>query len=40
MRVGGGYMHIKEFIEKYTSGEVDKIERHDPIDRFMNKTYI
>lgn len=25
VRVGGGYMHINEFIEKYTSIESDKI---------------
>ena len=34
-------MHIREFIEKYTAGEVDKIERHgDVMGRFENKTYI
>ena len=40
VRVGGGYMHIKEFMEKYTLSEVDKIERHDVMERFENKTYI
>ena len=40
VRVGGGYMHIKEFMEKYTLSEVDKIERHDIMERFENKTYI
>lgn len=33
-------MHIKEFIEKYTSSEVEKIERHDVMEKFANKTYI
>jgi hypothetical protein len=37
VRVGGGYMHIKEFIEKYTQGEVDKIERKDVFQKFANK---
>ena len=41
VRVGGGYMHIKEFMEKYTLSEVDKIERHgDVMGRFENKTYV
>jgi len=40
VRVGGGYMHIKEFMEKYTLSEVDKIERHDVMDRFESKKYI
>ena len=40
VRVGGGYMQIKEFMEKYTLSEVDKIERHDVMDRFESKTYI
>jgi hypothetical protein len=34
-------MHIKEFMEKYTLSEVDKIERHgDVMGRFENKTYV
>ena len=33
-------MHIREFIEKYTMSEVDKIERHDVMEKFSNKTYI
>ena len=31
VRVGGGYMHIDEFIRLYTPQEVDKIERKDVI---------
>ena len=34
VRVGGGYMHIDEFIKQYTPSEVDKIERKDVLNRF------
>lgn len=34
VRVGGGYMHIDEFIETYTQSETDKIERKDVLSRF------
>ena len=34
VRVGGGFMHIKEFIEKFTHLEQDKIEGKEVIDRF------
>ena len=27
VRVGGGYMHIDEFIRQYTDSEVEKIQR-------------
>lgn len=37
VRVGGGYMHIDEFLETYTDQEVQKIERRDVISRFHNK---
>ena len=37
VRVGGGYMHIDDFIEAYTPLEVEKIERRDVFDRFQNK---
>ena len=36
-RVGGGYMHIDQFIEQYTQGEVEKIERKDVIGKFTKK---
>lgn len=29
VRIGGGFMHIEDFIDKYTPSEVDKIERKD-----------
>ena len=35
VRVGGGFMHIEDFIESYTQTEVEKIERRsDVITRF------
>ena len=34
VRVGGGFMHIHEFINQYTSLEVDKVERHDVSSKF------
>ena len=37
VRVGGGYMHIDEFIYQYTDTEVEKIQRSNPLDRFQNK---
>ena len=37
VRVGGGFMHIDDFIELYTPLEVEKIERRDVIGRFSNK---
>jgi len=38
VRVGGGFMHIDEFIKTYTEGEVEKVERRDVLTRFQNKT--
>ena len=37
VRVGGGYLHIDDFIEQYTEQEVEKIERRDVVSRFDNK---
>ena len=37
VRVGGGYMHIEEFITQYTNSEIDKIDRKDVISRFSEK---
>ena len=34
VRVGGGFMHIDEFINQYTPMEVEKIERRDVLARF------
>ena len=40
VRVGGGFMHIEEFIDQYTPGEVVKVDRKDVLARFMQKTTI
>ena len=40
VRVGGGYMHIDEFIRQYTPEEVEKISRRDVLERFANKASI
>ena len=38
VRVGGGFMHINDFIEQYTDEEVERIERRkDVITRFNQK---
>jgi hypothetical protein len=40
VRVGGGFMHINEFINQYTLAEVDRVERKDALSRFAAKTSI
>lgn len=40
VRVGGGFMHIDDFIEQYTQGESDRIVRKDPIQRFHDKLQV
>lgn len=37
VRVGGGYLAISEFIDKFTQIEKDKIQRKDVVERFNNK---
>lgn len=37
VRVGGGFMHIGDFIQQYTPEEVEKIERRNPFERFYSK---
>lgn len=37
VRVGGGYMHIDQFIKQYTDLEIERIERRDVFTRFANK---
>lgn len=37
VRVGGGFMHIDEFIDQYTESEIQKVERNNVINRFHNK---
>ena len=33
VRVGGGYIDIDEFVDKYTQMEVDKLDRSSPVRR-------
>ena len=37
IRVGGGFLSIDEFLDQYTPGELDKMERNDPMKRFSDK---
>ena len=37
VRIGGGYVHIDEFIEKYQDQEMQRIQRREVISRFKNK---
>lgn len=34
VRVGGGFMHIREFIDQFTDSEAAKFEQKNVIDRF------
>ena len=40
VRVGGGFLSIDEFIDQYTPGELEKLERKDPLKRFSEKVAI
>ena len=40
VRVGGGFMHIDEFVRQYTDQELDRMDRRDALSRFVNKTNI
>lgn len=40
VRVGGGYLHIDEFIKEFTTNEQERIERRDVLARFHNKMAI
>lgn len=37
IRVGGGYLLIDEFLEKYTQSELDKQERSSPLKRIIER---
>lgn len=37
VKVGGGFMHVNEFIEQFTPSEVEKIERKDVKERIRAK---
>lgn len=36
VRVGGGYLPVKDFIDQYTEDEIDKLQRRDAFTRFNN----
>ena len=43
VRVGGGYLSLAEFVDKYLPLELEKMERRDPVNIFakniaINKT--
>jgi len=40
IRVGGGYLTIDEFLDQYTPGELEKLERKDPMKRFSQKVAV
>lgn len=40
IRVGGGYLSIDEFLDQYTPGELDKLERKDPLKKFSEKVAV
>lgn len=37
VRVGGGYLSVSDFIERFTQNEADQIERRNVVSRFENK---
>lgn len=37
IRVGGGYISIDEFIDQYTQGELDRMQRKDPLKKFAER---
>ena len=37
IRVGGGYLSIDEFLDQYTPGELEKLERKDPLKRMSER---
>jgi hypothetical protein len=40
IRVGGGYLTIDEFLDQYTPGELEKLERKDPMRKFSQKVAV
>jgi len=40
IRVGGGYLTIDEFLDQYTPGELEKLERNDPMRKFSKKVAV
>ena len=40
IKVGGGYLSIDEFLDRYTPEELQKLERRDPLKKFSEKVAI
>ena len=40
VRVAGGYISIDEFLDQYTPGELERLERRDPLKRFSEKVTV
>jgi len=36
IRIGGGYTELKEFMDKFSQAELDRIELHDCIESYLN----
>ena len=37
MKVGGGFLSLDEFLDQYSHGELEKLERRDPLKKFSEK---
>lgn len=40
VRVGGGFLHVKDFINEFTKQELERLERRDVLARFHDKVAI
>ena len=40
VRVGGGFIHVKDFMQKFTPIELEKIQRRDALSRFKSKLQV
>lgn len=37
IKVGGGFLSVDEFLDQYTPGEIERLERKDPLKRTFKK---
>ena len=40
VRVGGGFLHVREFLNEYTSPELEKLNRTDVLTKFQTKVIV
>lgn len=40
VKVGGGHLLIDDFVQQYTTAEVKKVERRDPLNKFSESVAI